>query len=351
MRAIYATKGGGDDPLANLEIGERPVPDPPTGFARVRVTAASLNHHDLWTLQGVTGEPITFPRILGCDVAGTVDAYGPQTPETFPAGTPVVAHSVITCGRCEACLGPDETLCRQFAILSDGPYEGSLAEYTLVPAANLFLLPPQLTDAEAACLPTAYLTAFRMLFTRARVRPGDTVLIQGAGGGVATAAEAIARLAGMRVIVTSRDAGRREAALARGAHHAVETGRAAAGEILGLTAGRGVDAVLETVGEATWATSLRAVRPGGTIVVAGATTGANPKADLARIFWRQLTVAGSTMGSRAEFAALLRFVEVTGLTPMVDAVVAMDDANAAFRRLAEGTALGKMVLRIAPAPR
>ncbi|HVA20986.1 MAG TPA: zinc-binding dehydrogenase [Candidatus Micrarchaeia archaeon] len=345
MLAVYATAGGGDDPLANLVVGERPIPDPPKGFARVRVRAASLNHHDLWTLRGVGGGAITFPRTLGCDAAGVVDAYGPGTPEPLARGTAVVCHSVVTCGVCDECLGPDETLCRQFAMLSDGPYEGSLAEFVVVPWANCFPLPRHLDEVQASCLPTTYLTAFRMLFTRAGCRPGDTVLIQGAGGGVATAAEALALAAGLRVIVASRDPARRDRALGRGVHHAVEPGRGAASEILGLTAGRGVDAVIETVGEATWATSLRAIRPGGTVVVAGATTGANPPADLARVFWRQITVRGSTMGTRAEFRALLAFTETTGLVPLVDTVLPLREASEAFRRLQAGDVIGKLVLQ------
>ncbi len=350
MLAVYATAGGGDDPLANLEVGERPPPEPPPGFVRVRVGAASLNHHDLWTLRGIGAGPITYPRILGCDAAGTVDVYGPGTPQTLPPGSAVICHSVITCGSCEACLGPDESLCRQFAILSDGPYEGAMAEYAVVPARNCLAIPGHLNVAEAACLGTTYLTAYRMLYTRARSRPGDTVLIQGAGGGLATAAEALALAGGLRVIVSSRDPQRRAAALARGAHHAVEPGRAAAAAVLALTRGRGVDAVLETVGEATWATSLRAVRPGGTVVVAGATTGANPPADLARVFWRQLVVCGSTMGTWAEFRTLLALVDTRRLVPLVDTVLPLRSAAEAFRRLAAGDVTGKLVLQVAAEP-
>ncbi len=346
MLCVYAAAGGGEDPLVNLVVGERDMPAPPPGFVRIRVRAASLNHHDLWTLRGVGGGAITYPRTLGCDVAGIVDAYGPDTPEMLAPGTAVVCHSVITCGRCDSCLGPDETLCRTFAMLSDGPYEGTLAEACLVPAANCFPLPRHLDLRHAACLPTTFLTAYRMLFTRAACRPGDTVCIQGAGGGVATAAEALALAAGLRVIVVSRSEERRAQALARGAQHAVEPGRAAAAAIIGLTAGRGVDAVIETVGDATWATSLRAVRPGGTVVVAGATTGPNPPADLARVFWRQLTIRGSTMGTRAEFQSLLAFTESTGLVPLVDTVLPLSEAPEAFRRLAAGLVTGKLVLEV-----
>jgi NADPH:quinone reductase-like Zn-dependent oxidoreductase len=242
--AAYATGAGGENPLANLEVGEREIPDPQRGFVRLAVSAATLNHHDLWTLQGVGVAPSTYPRTLGCDVAGRVESYGPDTKQTLPVGTEAVAHAVITCGVCDACLGPDETLCRRFALLTEGSYEGTLAEYCLVPAQNLFPLPAGLSPEEAACLPTVYLTAYRMLFNKGGLRPGGTVMIQGAGGGLSTAAEVLALAAGLRVVVSSRSAAKREAALGRGVHHAVATGPEAVSEVLSLTAGDGVDVVI-----------------------------------------------------------------------------------------------------------
>jgi NADPH:quinone reductase-like Zn-dependent oxidoreductase len=305
--------------------------------------AASLNRHDLWTLAGV-GTPASFPWTLGCDVAGTVDVYGPDTPERIPLATPVVAHAVITCGVCDACLGPDETSCRRFAMLSEGSWEGTFAEYCLVPAANIFALPPDLSFEQAACLPTSFLTAYRMLFTKAQLRPGDTVLIQGAGGGLSTSAEVLALAAGMRVIVTSRDPAKLAAALERGVHHGVATGKDALGEVLRLTGGDGVDAVIESVGEATWATSLRVLRRGGAVVVAGATAGADPPADLRRVFWRQLRILGSTMGTWAEFESLLETVRATGVRPLIDQTYQLAEAKAAFQRLDSGDVTGKLVL-------
>ncbi|MGC2190899.1 MAG: zinc-binding dehydrogenase [Candidatus Dormiibacterota bacterium] len=343
MLAAFATAAGGPQPLDNLAVGEREIPEPKSGAVRLRTRAASLNRHDLWTLAGV-GTPATFPWTLGCDVAGTVDAYGPETPERLPVGTPVVAHAVITCGVCEACLGPDETSCRRFAMLSEGSWEGTFSEYCLVPAINLFALPADLSFEQAACLPTAYLTAYRMLFTKAALRPGDTVLIQGAGGGLSTAAEALALAGGLRVIVSSRDPAKRAAAHERGVHHAVATGRDAVGEVLGLTGGEGVDAVIESVGEATWATSLRVLRRGGAVVVAGATTGADPAADLRRVFWRQLRILGSTMGTWAEFSALLNTVRATGVRPLIEQTYPLAEAKSAFQRLESGEATGKLVM-------
>jgi len=346
LLAAYATGAGGENPLANLEVGQRELPDPPGGFARLQVLAATLNHHDLWTLQGVGVAPSSFPRTLGCDVAGQVESYGPDTPPRFPVGTPVVAHAVVTCGACDACLGPDETLCRQFALLTEGPYEGTLAEHCLVPAQNLFPIPVGLSSEEAACLPTAYLTAYRMLFDKGGLRPGGTVLIQGAGGGLSTAAETLALAAGLRVIVSSRSPAKGAAALRRGVHHVVATGREAVSEVLSLTAGEGVDVVVESVGEATWATSLRVLRRGGAIVVAGATTGADPPADLRRVFWRQLRVVGSMMGTRAEFRSLLQMIESARVHPLIDSVYPLADARVAFARLAAGEVAGKLVVKV-----
>jgi NADPH:quinone reductase-like Zn-dependent oxidoreductase len=345
MRAAYATKIGGDAPLENLEVGDRPKPEPGPGEALVRVEAVSLNHHDLWTLRGQVGTPITFPRILGCDAGVTVEAYGGEPPQGAPpVGAPAVLYPVIPCGRCEACLGADESLCREFGMLSD-KVDGTLAEYVVLPAANVLPRPAHLTAAEAATLGTTYLTAYRMLFTRAALKPGASVLIQGASGGVATAAIQLARACGLRVIVTSRDEAKRQAALRVGAHEAIET--AGAGRaVLGLTGGRGVDCVLETVGEPTWRESLRSVRSGGSIIVAGATGGGNPPADLNRVFWRQLQIIGSSMGTRAEMLALVRLVEVTGLKPVLDETFPLERTREALARMASGQHVGKIIVAV-----
>ncbi len=346
MRAAYAVKLGGERPLENLEIGERPTPTPGPGEALVRVRAVSLNHHDLWTLRGVAGVPIEPPRILGCEAAGVVEAYGPNRPAGTPEpGSAVVLYPVVTCGHCEACLGPDPSLCREWGMLSD-KVDGTLAEYVVLPATNVLPKPAHLTDAEAACLGTAFLTGYRMLFTRARLRPGDSVLIPGAGGGLATALIQMAKAAGLRVFVTSRDEAKRQAALQIGADHALETGRGSARRVLELTGGRGVDAVMESVGEPTWGESLRALRPGGTVVVAGATGGPNPPADLARVFWRQLNILGSSMGTRDDMLAMLRLVETAQIHPVIDARYPFERTREALARMEAGLQMGKIVIEL-----
>jgi NADPH:quinone reductase-like Zn-dependent oxidoreductase len=345
MLAAYTARLGGEAPLDNLEIGPRPDPLPGAGEVRVRVRAATLNHHDYFTLRGIVGYPIQVPRILGCDASGTVDSYGPGQPNDAPKpGSDVAVYSVTRCGKCPACMGADPMLCRRFTMLSDGDVEGSFAEYLVVPAANLVPKPAELTHAQTACMGVTFLTAYRMLFVKAGLTPGQTVLVQGATGGLSSAAIQLASGAGMTVFTSSRSPEKLEAARAAGAHHLVYAGKDAAKTVLSLTGGEGVDAVIESVGEPTWGTSLRAVKQGGAIVVAGATAGPNPPADLTRIFWRQLRVIGSTMGTHGEFVRLLRFVVLRGIQPFIDGTYALKDARTAFERLIAGNHIGKLVI-------
>jgi NADPH:quinone reductase-like Zn-dependent oxidoreductase len=320
MLAAYAARIDPDNPLAALEVGERPDPEPPDGWTTVDVRAASLNHHDLWSLRGVGLPEDRLPMILGCDAAG-VDAGGNE----------VVVHSVIAS---DAWQG-DETLDPKRSLLSER-YPGTLAQRVAVPRGNLVPKPEALSFEEAACLPTAWLTAYRMLFVKAGIRPGDTVLVQGAGGGVASAAIVLARHGGLRVWVTSRDEAKRSKALELGAHEVFESG---------ARLPERVDAVLETVGEATWRHSLRALRQGGTIVVSGATSGADPSADLRRVFFLQLRVVGSTMGTRDELERLARLCATSGLRPEIDRVLPLAEARDGFAAMATGDVFGKIVFR------
>ena len=320
MLAAYAARVSADDPLSALEIGDRPEPEKRDGWTTVTVKAASLNHHDLFALRGVALSADQTPMILGGDAAG-IDEDGNE----------VVVHSVI--GDPDA-GGGDETLDPRRSLLSER-YDGTLAELVSVPRRNLVPKPPELSFEEAACLPTAWLTAYKMLFSRAGVRPGDTVLVQGAGGGVATAAIALGRAAGLRVWATSRHESKRARAVSLGAHEAFETGARLPGK---------VDAVLESVGAATWQHSLRSVRPGGRIVVCGATSGYTVETELPRVFFTQVDILGSTMGTRAELASLLAFLVGSGVRPVIDSTFALADAPAAFARLLDDELFGKVVL-------
>jgi NADPH:quinone reductase-like Zn-dependent oxidoreductase len=322
MFAVYAEGFSKDEPLSGLGLGERPAPEVPEGWTTVDVKAAALNHHDLWSLRGVGLKEEALPMVLGCDAAG----YDED-------GNEVLVHAVVSD---PAWLG-DETLDPGRSLLSER-HPGTFAEKVAVPRRNVVPKPAGLSFEEASCLPTAWLTAYRMLFTQADLKPGDAVLVQGAGGGVATALIALARAAGMRVFATSRDEQKRKRAIDLGAHEAVESG---------ARLPQRVDAVMETVGAATWQHSLKSLRPGGTVVVCGATSGPNPDAtELNRIFFLQLRVHGSTMGTRDELRQLAEFLDVTGTRPLIDRTLPMSDARDGFAAMAEGDLFGKVVFTL-----
>jgi NADPH:quinone reductase-like Zn-dependent oxidoreductase len=319
MLAVSAVRFDRDDPLSALEIGDRPEPAAPDGWTTVTVIAASLNHHDLWSLQGVGLREEQLPMILGCDAAG-IDEDGNE----------VVVHSVIS----DPDWRGDETVDPTRSLLSER-HPGTFAERVAVPRRNLVRKPPELTFEAASCLPTAWLTAYRMLFVRGDVMPGSTVLVQGAGGGVATALIVLGKAAGVRVWATSRSREKRDRALELGAEQAFETGARLPAR---------VDAVMETVGEATWSHSLRSLKPGGRIVIAGATSGPSPPAELARIFFLQLSVIGSTMGTRDELERLVALCGSAGVRPVIQATMPLAEARAGFEALAKGDVFGKIVL-------
>ena len=321
MFAVTAARQNADDPLSGLELGERPEPEVPDGWTTVEVRAASLNHHDLWSLRGVGLAEERLPMTLGSDAAG-VDAEGNE----------VVVHAVVSSPDWRG----DETLDPRRSLLSE-VHQGTLAQRVAVPARNVLPKPPELSFEEAACLPTAWLTAYRMLFTRGQVAPGSTVLIQGAGGGVATALVVLGHAAGIRVWVTSRSQDKRDRALALGADQAFESG---------ARLPERVDAVMETVGEATWAHSVRSLRPGGRIVVSGATSGPAPSAELTRTFFLQLEVLGSTMGTRDELERLLRLCVEKDVRPVIHETMALRDARAGFEAMAGGELSGKVVFTV-----
>jgi NADPH:quinone reductase-like Zn-dependent oxidoreductase len=318
MLAVFASAIDPEDPLRGLELGERPEPDGPNGWATVAVRAASLNHHDLWSLRGVGLSPERLPMILGCDAAG-LDERGDE----------VVVHSVISDDSWRA----DETLDPHRSILSER-YHGTFAERVVVPRRNVLPKPAELTFEQAACLPTAWLTAYRMLFTRGGVVPGTTVLVQGAGGGVATALVVLGSAAGARVWVTSRSEEKRQQALELGADQAFESG---------ARLPERVDVVMETIGQATWAHSVRSLKPGGTVVVSGATTGEAPPAELARVFFLQLSIVGSTMGTRDELERLIRMCVDRDVRPIIHATMPLQDARMGFETMLHGESFGKIV--------
>ncbi|WP_089106205.1 zinc-binding dehydrogenase [Streptomyces hyaluromycini] len=326
MLAATAVSQSASDPLAGLVVGDVPEPGPRPGWSTVRVMSSSLNMHDLWTLRGVGHPPERLPVVLGCDAAG----YDED-------GNEVLVHPVIA--DADAGLG-DETLDPGRALLSE-QHDGAFAEYLSVPARNLIPKPAWLTFDEAACLPVAWGTAYRMLFTRAGIRAGDRVLVQGAGGGVASAAIKLAVAAGAVVYATSRSAQKRAQAESWGARRAVATGERLPER---------VDVVVETVGEATWSHSLKSLRPGGTVVIAGATSGTNPPADLGRVFYLQQRILGSTGCTRAELVALLKLMDATGLRPVIDRTLPLAEIHKGFQLMIDGRLTGKLVVHPQPRP-
>ena len=324
MLAAYTETPNFDDPLAALIVGDRPEPAAEDGCLKVRVEAASLNRHDLWTLRGVTQHPpLPLPMILGCDGAGRLDD-----------GTPVIIYPGIGF--------PDwrheETLDARFHVLSE-LRPGTMADVIVVPERCVIPRPPELSAIEAAALGTAWLTAYKMLFAHSGLRPGQRMLVQGASGGVSTALVQLGRAAGMEIWVTGRSERSRALALALGADRVFESGAPLPDT---------VDVVFETVGEATWSHSLDAVRRGGKIVIAGRTSGKSPQAGLRRIFVNQLTVQGSVLGSLDDMRDLVRMVVQTGIRPKIGSVMPLAEARQGFLDMWEGRSVGKTVFTNAP---
>jgi len=320
MLAAYASSLNPDSPLDGLVVGDRPEPVAEAGWTTVRVKAVSLNHHDLWTLRGVGISADRLPMTLGCDAAGIDTSTGRE----------VVVHSVIS----GTDWSGDETFDPGRSLLSE-KHQGTLAELVSVPTRNLIDKPSELSFPEAACLPTAWLTAYRMLFVNSGVRPGQTVLVQGATGGVASACIKLGREAGLRIWATARTEAKRASAVDLGAHQAFASG---------ARLPERVDAVIETVGAATWSHSLKSLRPGGRIVISGATSGARPPAELNRIFFLQLSVVGSTMGTRAELANLMSFLQISGVRPPIDRILPLAQVADGLAAMESGDLLGKIVI-------
>jgi NADPH:quinone reductase-like Zn-dependent oxidoreductase len=312
MRAAYASTAKPDEPLAALTVGDLPEPTPPDGWVTVDVRASSLNHHEIWSLRGVGLPGDRLPMILGCDASG-VDTEGNE----------VVVYPVV----------PDSTDPRGMSLLSER-YPGTLAERVSVPRENLIPKPAGLSFLDAACLPTAWLTAFHMLTSSGRVDEAESVLVQGAGGGVATAAVVLANALGKRVYATSREAWKRERIAELGAT-ALENG---------ARLPERVDVVIESVGAPTFDHSMKSSKPGARIVVCGATAGHQATVDLRRVFAMRLEILGSTMGTASELAALLDLVVSKGIRPVIDSTYGFTAVADAFARLNSGEVFGKVAI-------
>jgi NADPH:quinone reductase-like Zn-dependent oxidoreductase len=340
MKAWTLTGVGGLEHLQVRELPEPTIQSP--GDVLVRIRAIALNHLDLFVAEGLPGVNYSFPHIVGSDGAGTVVAVGDSV-SRFKPGDRIMINPTLSCRTCPWCLQGEESLCEKLQVLGEHR-PGTAAEYLVLPADNLAPVPEWMSWPESAAFSLATLTAWRMLRTRGRVQPGETVLIWGIGGGVALAALQIARLLGARTIVTSGSDSKLEVARSIGADVALNHNGDVVGEIRSFTDGRGVDAIIDSVGQQSWPQSLRALRTGGRLMVCGATSGPNVTLDLRRLFWRQWSILGSTLGSRREYAEIVKLAGEGKLRPVLDRVVPWDQAPFAFERLAQGEQVGKIVI-------
>lgn len=342
MRALTLTEHGGLDRLQARELPDRKLERPDQ--VRIAVKAAALNRLDVFVVGGLPGVTLDFPHIVGTDAAGVIESVGSEVSDLAP-GDRVVLNPGLSCGTCAMCLKGEEPYCRRFGVIGEHS-PGTASEYLVVPARNVAKVGAHLSWAEAAALPLATLTAWRMLITRARLEAGETVLIWGIGGGVSLAALQIAKHAGARVVVTSSSDAKLAAAAGLGADVTLNHATAdVAREVRGLT-GVGADVVVDSVGEQTWDKSLRSLRPGGRLVTCGATTGPHVSIDIRKLFWFQWSLLGSTMGTSADFRAMMAVANTGKLTPPVDLVVPLAEGVRAYERLASGSQLGKVVLEV-----
>lgn len=342
MQAVTLTGHGGNEVVT---VGPRPWPLRQRGEVRVRMMAGSVNRVDLYMRDSGAGITHRLPQVMGVDGAGIVDEV--DDGETLlKVGDRVVLYPGVTCGRCEFCLRGDAVLCTRMQLLGEHR-DGTWAQAVCVPAANVLPMPAHLDFAEAAALGVNHLTAWRMVFTQAKLQPWETVLIFGIGGGVSLAALQLAKMAGAKAIVTSRDESKLQRALALGADHAIHSAsQDVAKAVMTHTGGRGVDVVIENVGAAVWAAALKSAVRGGRIVTCGATTGDQPGADLRRVFIRQLQIYGSTLGNPGEFHDLLNAVATNRLEPVIDSRFGLADAREALSRLESAQQFGKVVIEV-----
>jgi NADPH:quinone reductase-like Zn-dependent oxidoreductase len=340
--AMVLRTHGGPEVLVRETID---LPDPGAREILVRVRAVAINHLDLWVRRGLPSLKLTYPHRLGADIAGEVEALGPGA-RGAKVGDKVVLNPGVSCGVCERCLSGEDTLCRQYGILGEHT-QGGYARHVVVPDANIAPYPGDLPFTEVAAVPLVFLTAWQMVVDKARVRPGQTVLVQAAGSGVSSAAIQIAKLHGAQVIATAGSDAKAQRALALGADHVINYAtQDFVAEVKKITGKRGADVVIEHVGGEVMARSVIATTSGGRIVTCGATSGYEPKIDLRHVFFRQIEILGSTMGSKGSLFGILEHVKAGRLKPVVDRVLPLWEAREGHRALEERAAFGKIVLEV-----
>ena len=343
MKAVFIKEHGG---LDKVMIGELAKPSIGPADVLVRIKAAALNHLDIFVREGANGIRPPLPHIFGSDGAGIVEKVGESVTSVSP-GDEVVINPGVSCGQCEFCRKGEASLCVSFHLIGEH-IDGTFAEFCKAPAVNVFPRPSRLSWEESAAFPLTFLTAWRMLVSKARIKTGEWILIVGIGGGVAVACLQMAKRLGLKTIVTSGSEEKLAHALNLGADHAINHSSSDfSREARRITGKRGVDVVFDSVGLATWRKSITALAKGGRLVTCGATTGPNPETDIARIFWNQLTVYGSTMGTPSEFGEMLHlFRDAVGFKPVIDTVFNLDDTVEAQRKMEDKKQFGKIVLSI-----
>ena len=342
MRAVRIREHGDYDVLKFEDV---PAPVPRADEVLVRIRAAGLNHLDTWVRRGVPGYKFPLPITPGCDGAGLVERVGDGVTHVKP-GDPVVLSPGTSCGLCRECLAGDDNLCRYYGILGE-TRDGTCAEFVAVPARNVLPKPPALSFEEAASIPLVFLTAWHMLVARARVRPGEWVLVRAAGSGVGTAAIQMAKMLGATVVAEARSKEKTEKARALGADFTIDSsGSDVLDDVRKLTGKRGVDVVIENVGEPTWESSVRSLAKGGRLVTCGATAGPDVRLDLRILFFKNISLLGSTMGSKAEVIEILAHVAAGRLRPVIDTILPFERVADGHRMLAERKVFGKIVLTL-----
>jgi NADPH:quinone reductase-like Zn-dependent oxidoreductase len=338
MKAIRVHQHGGPEVL---RYEDAPVPEIAPDEVLIRVKACALNHLDLWVRRGIPG--VTLPHVPGCDVAGVIEKASPNA-RGLAVGDRVVINPGVSCGQCEYCEQGEDPLCLSYSIIGEH-VDGGYAEYVKVPARNVIPIPEGFSFEEAAAVPLVFLTAWRALVTRARVRPGEAVLVLGAAGGVGSACVQIAKLAGARVFATASTAEKLHKLQELGADVLINSAdKDFSKEVWQQTGKRGVDVVIDSIGEATWQKSLRSLARNGRLVTYGATSGPTPPTDLRLVFWRQLQILGTTMGSRAEFSEVMSLIWARKLRPVVDRVFPLQEAAKAQQMLENREQFGKLIL-------
>ena len=344
MKATVFHEHGSPDVLLYEDI-EDPVINP--NQVLVKVKAVALNHLDLFVRSGIPGLKLEMPHILGSDISGEIVEVGTEVKESFEEGQPIIVDPGISCGKCEFCMSGQESLCAKYGIIGEH-YRGGYAQFIALDSQNIIPIPKTapLDLDKAAAIPLTLMTAWRLLITKAQLKPGDDLLIIGIGGGVALAALQIAKAAGARVIVTSSSDLKLENAMKYGADITINHNSTPEyhKEIFQHTKNRGVDVVLDSVGQATWSRSLKSLRKGGKLVTCGATSGPNAETNINLLFWKQLEILGSTMASRTELRTALKLVWNGSVRPIIDRVLPLSKAQEAHEVLERGEQFGKLVL-------